>query len=271
MDRSERRARIRANLSIEPISHGQVHTFQIAVPESEQKDIPSERRQIIEDSLTQHKSNLVPLIVRRTEDYSEEEEYEAVYGADWCIVAKELDIEKLWVWVFDMTDEQAAAAKVEMEQLAGSTGFGLTDKPPVSDETQQIKNLLQKFEQSFQKKLDTLDRQLNQASMTSPGKPSDSSEQVITENLLEQLERLIERKLEPVQGAVDDLSKQLEAIRSEINKPSLAAPPENRTKTSYEDMTVPELRLIAKKRKISRYSSMKKAQLVAAIKETEAS
>jgi len=121
MDRSERRARIRANLGIEPINHGQVHTFQIAVSESDQQNIALERLQIIEDTLTQHKSNLIPLIVRRTQAYSEEEEYEVVYGADWCLVAKELDIEKLWVWVFDLTDEQAAATKAEMQQLFGES------------------------------------------------------------------------------------------------------------------------------------------------------
>ncbi|MEH2403315.1 hypothetical protein [Nostoc sp.] len=119
MDSSERRVRIRANLGIEPITHGQVYTFQIAISASEQQNISLERRQLIEETLTQHKSNLIPLIVRRTEAYSEEEEYEVVYGADWCLVAKELDIEKLWVWVFDMNDEQAAAAKDEMQQLLG--------------------------------------------------------------------------------------------------------------------------------------------------------
>jgi ParB-like chromosome segregation protein Spo0J len=149
MEQSERRARIRANLGIEAISHGQVHTSQIAIPESEKKDIPLERQQILEDSLTEHKSNLVPLIVRRTEDYSEEEEYEVVYGADWCLVAKELDIEKLWVWVFDMTDEQAAAAKVEMEQLAGSKEeFGsesLLDQKlkPITVKLNQVSSILQ--------------------------------------------------------------------------------------------------------------------------------
>jgi hypothetical protein len=32
-----------------------------------------------------------------------------------CLAAKELGIEKLWVWVFDLTDEQADTARVEME------------------------------------------------------------------------------------------------------------------------------------------------------------
>lgn len=121
MDLSERRARIRSNLGIEPINHGQIYTFQIAIPESEKEKISAEQRLLIEESLTQHKSNLMPLIVRRTQAYSEEEEYEVIYDAAWCLVAKELDIEKLWVWVFDMTDEQAVATKEEMKRLVDSS------------------------------------------------------------------------------------------------------------------------------------------------------
>ncbi len=148
MEKLDRRQQIRSYLGLEPISHGQIHTFQIAVPESQKRDIPLERYQALADSLTNHKTNLIPLIVRRTEAYSEEEEYEVVYGADWCIVAKEIDIEKLWVWFFDMNDEQAAAAKAEMEQLenvispdAGSTDIeSLLDKKlrPVTAKIDQV-------------------------------------------------------------------------------------------------------------------------------------
>ncbi|MFK0731575.1 MAG: ParB N-terminal domain-containing protein, partial [Gloeotrichia echinulata HAB0833] len=119
MNAAERRDRIVEYLRIKPISHGQIYTFQIAIPESEVVELPFEKREQLKMSLTQQGTNLIPLIVRRTEAYSEEEEYEVVYGADWCLVAKELDIEKLWVWVFNLTDEQAAAAKQEMQQLLG--------------------------------------------------------------------------------------------------------------------------------------------------------
>lgn len=268
MTQPERRNLIRSHLGIEPISHGQVYTFQIAVPESEKKDIFPERHQILEDSLTEHKTNLVPLIVRRTQDYSDEEEYEVIYGADWCLVAKELDIEKLWVWVYDMTDEQSAAAKAEMEQLTGSTSFEITETPPVSDEIQQIKHLLQGFEQSFQNKLDSLNRQLNQTSMSSGEKSSVSSELFVSEKSLEQLEQLIERKLKPVKSAVEVLKKELEAIGSDINKQTPGFNFESSTEAILENKTVAELKLMAKKRKIPRYSSMKKIQLIAALKET---
>ncbi|MEA5617164.1 hypothetical protein VB711_04835 [Cronbergia sp. UHCC 0137] len=107
-------------LRIKPISHGQIYTFQIAIPSSEIVEISLERQEYLKSSLIQQGTNLIPLIVRRTEAYSEEEEYELVYGADWCLVAKELDIERLWVWVFDMTDEQAAIAKQEMQLLVSN-------------------------------------------------------------------------------------------------------------------------------------------------------
>src|SRR6476469_11169378 len=128
MNDSERRDRIVEYLRIKPISHGQIYTFQIAVPQSEVVEIPSQRREALSKSLAEQGSNLVPLIVRRTEAYSEEEEYEVVYGADWCLLAKELEIEKLWVWVFNMTDEQAATAKAEMQQLVG----GVSDTREIS-------------------------------------------------------------------------------------------------------------------------------------------
>lgn len=155
MSQSERRDRIVEYLRVKPVSHGQVYTFQIAIPESQIEEISAERLAAIKRSFTEQNTNLIPLIVRRTEDYSEEEDYEAVYGADWCLVAKELDIEKLWVWVFDMTDEQAAAAKVEMEQLVGSSVSIAT----TSGSTEQ-KSLLEQLETLIAKKLEPMVNQI---------------------------------------------------------------------------------------------------------------
>ena len=207
MEQSERRTRIRANLGIEAISHGQVYTFQIAIPESEQKDIPPERRQILEDSLIEHKSNLVPLIVRRTEDYTEEEEYEVVYGADWCLVAKELDVEKLWVWVYDMSDEQAAAAKAEMEDLTSSP----------SGEESEIESLLEQ-------KLRPITAKLNQLISTPVGNAQKSApdeklgviesrlEQLVStvDSLTAQVEKLIPKKLNLLQTEDEEIDRALE-------------------------------------------------------------
>ncbi|MBC6430357.1 hypothetical protein FM036_05730 [Nostoc sp. HG1] len=187
MESSERRARIRANLGIEPISHGQVYTFQIAISALEQYNISLERHQLIEETLTQHKSNLIPLIVRRTEAYSEEEEYEVVYGADWCFVAKELDIEKLWVWVFDMNDEQAAAAKEEMQQLLG---YSIDGENSVKEET-DISSLIEQ-------KLKPLYTKINQLLSNTSGNTEKSD--------YEGKFRSIESKLQNISSALETLT-----------------------------------------------------------------
>jgi hypothetical protein len=156
MDASERRELIRNSLRIEPIIHGQVYTFQIAVPEFQNPEISSERYRLLKESLDERKSNLIPLIVRRTQKYSEEEEYEVVYGADWCVVAKELEIERLWAWVFDLTDEQAAAAKEEMEKLAG-----LSNNTETSDSIEEVKIQIQNLEASFKQQLEDINHKLD--------------------------------------------------------------------------------------------------------------
>jgi methyl-accepting chemotaxis protein len=148
MDQLERQKRIVEYLKVKPISHGQVYTFQIAIPESESLEISPDRFEILSNSFNQQNTNLIPIIVRRTDAYSEEEDYEVVYGADWCIVARELEIEKLWVWVFDMTDEEAVLAKQEIEQLIGRIEL------PVPDLVKQFEALLKRHvENSLEKKL----------------------------------------------------------------------------------------------------------------------
>jgi len=119
MNQDIRRDLISRNLGINPISHGQIHTFQIALPEAKKQPISLKRRQAIEQSFVTHQSNLTSLIVRRTNAYADEDvEYELVYGADWLQVAQELGIEKVWAWVFDLTDEEAIATVAIMETLA---------------------------------------------------------------------------------------------------------------------------------------------------------
>ena len=151
MSLSERQIQIGSYLGIKPINHGQIHTFQIAIPNAETIEILPERREILAQTLKEHQSNLASLVVRRIEADDDEKEYEIVYGADWCIVAKELEIERLWVWVFDLTDEQAITMKTELEQLLGS---GLIQpitslqalSQMISSGNSDINNRLQQFE-----------------------------------------------------------------------------------------------------------------------------
>lgn len=153
MSEEQRRALIGRNLGIQPISHGQIHTCQIALPNSEKVEIDFSRRQVLETSLLEYQSNLVPLIVRRTEVYGEDFDYEIIFGADWLKVAQDLEIEMLWTWVFDMTDEQATLAKQQMEQLLGTT-----DPPTVPPDSSNNENLADK---KLQLMSDSLKQALN--------------------------------------------------------------------------------------------------------------
>lgn len=134
MNSSQRDARIIESLKIKPVNHGQVHTFQIAIPASLKEGISSDRVERLKQSLAEKGSNLVPIIVRRTDAYSEEEQFEVIYGADWCLAAKELDTERLWVWVFDLDDEQAVSMREEVKQLVGISESSVT-KPEVKANT----------------------------------------------------------------------------------------------------------------------------------------
>ena len=189
MDYAERQKRIVEYLRIKSTSHGQIYTFQIAVPNPESVEIAPERFEAISHSLKQQGTNFISLIVRRTEAYSEEEEYEVVYGADWCLVAKEIGVEKLWVWVFDMTDEETQIARQEMELLAGKS------EATVPDLVKQIELLLKRFEGAVERKLE-----------------SKLGEQFAS--MVETIETAIERKLESKLG--EQFASMVETIETTI-------------------------------------------------------
>ncbi|MEH2267844.1 MAG: Rho termination factor N-terminal domain-containing protein [Nostoc sp.] len=256
MNSAERRNRIVEYLRIKSISHGQVYTFQIAIPESETVEVPFEKSEYLRNSLTQQGTNLIPLIVRRTEAYSEEEEYEVVYGADWCLIAKELDIEKLWVWVFDMTDEQAAAAKEEMQQLLGFSDSIPVVFPSVSEETESTKKILKQLNKLFLE-VETLNKKIEQIT-TSIQKLEDSpSKQVNIDD------RLSQRVADAVKGVVEEIfSKQ----KVEISQPINSLDPQLK---DYESMTSSQLKGIASKRNIKGRSNMKKSELIVALQKSD--
>nr|WP_052324661.1 hypothetical protein [Hassalia byssoidea] len=286
MKEAERRDRIVEYLRIKPISHGQVYTFQIAIPKSEDLEISSERRENLERSLTQQGSNLIPLIVRRTEAYSEEEEYEVVYGADLCHVAKKLDIEKLWVWVFDMTDEQAVTAKEEMQQLLSSSGSIASSVQPPSEETESNKHIIQKLDKLSQQ-VETFNKKIEQVTASVKRIEGSESKQTSNDDKLESISDKVEqiadaiKKLESSeskQTAIDDklvqqitevvkrivedfLSKQQE-IKPVINKKTTT----DKTKpTGYQAKTKDELKNIAEERGIKITTRMTKDAIIKAL------
>ncbi|GAX43645.1 hypothetical protein NIES4075_46600 [Tolypothrix sp. NIES-4075] len=270
MDAAERHDRIVEYLRIKPISHGQVYTFQIAIPKPEDLEISSERRENLERSLAQQGSNLIPLIVRRTEAYSEEQEYEVVYGADLCHVAKELDIEKLWVWVFDMTDEQAAAAKQEMQQLLGSSDSSPVVVQPPSEDTESIKPIIQKLDKLSQqveiinKKVETLTSKVEQVAASVKKLEANQSTQINNQDKLENLASKVEQLTEAVER-IESLLKNLPVSTSGGISPLDTAV------INYDNMTAMQLKVIASERNLTGRSKMKKPELIAALKKADAS
>ncbi|MCG9884107.1 MAG: HeH/LEM domain-containing protein [Cyanobacteria bacterium] len=120
MDRLDRQSRIIEYLKIKPTHHGQLETCLLAIPDGISLKFPPERLEEIRTSLTEQGTNLIPLMVRRSDAYGDDFEYEVIYGEEWCVVAQELGIDRLWVWMFDLDDEQAQVARAEMARLAGA-------------------------------------------------------------------------------------------------------------------------------------------------------
>jgi len=264
MNRSERQNRIIEYLRIKPISHGQVYTFQIAVPESQIVEILLERREALKTSLTEQGSNLIPLIVRRTEAYSEEEEYEVVYGADWCLVAKELDIEKLWVWVFDMTDEQAATAKAEMEQLlASSDSMSAVVSSSSSEETELVKTLLQQVNQSFDQ-IEEINRKIEQISVVINKIEKFEDQQASIDQNVKTLNDKVKQVTEGVKRVEDILDKPIEIKFGKSKKPKTEL-------TGYNSMTKEQLKDIAKERQINVSTRMTKTDIINVLQKADTS
>lgn len=204
MDRSQDQNRIVEYLRIKPISHSQIYTSQIAIPDALRKEIFRDRREALRRSLIEQGSNLIPLIVRRTEAYSNEEEYEVVCGADWYTIAKELGIDQMWAWVFEMTDEEVAAAQAEMELLA----------PQPTQKTPQIETLFQQFELSFQQKVESLTKQIEQSVKRNEDllkkQVKALTQQNIEHDQIEQMKSLIAKVEQTFNAKVDKLAKKIE-------------------------------------------------------------
>ncbi|WP_341739465.1 Rho termination factor (modular protein) [Microcoleus sp. CAWBG640] len=216
MERSQDQNRIIEYLRIKPISHSQIYTSQIAIPETQRGEIIRDRREALRRSLIEQGSNLIPLIVRPTEAYSNEEEYEVVCGADWCMVAKEIGLAQMWAWVFEMTDEEVAAAQTEMQLLA----------PQPTQKTAKIESLLQQFELSFQKKVESLTKQIEQSIKKNEDllkkQVKALTEQKLEGDKIEQIRIVIEEIEQAFNKKVDKLAKKIEQSGSNIPPTSSA-------------------------------------------------
>ncbi|MGB3512504.1 MAG: Rho termination factor N-terminal domain-containing protein [Microcoleaceae cyanobacterium] len=234
---SSKRKNWQEDLPAQPVNLEQIPTSQISVPESQVRDIPTERHEALVKSLTDRGSNLIPLIVRLGDNDDSQQQYEVVRGADWCQVAKKADIKELWAWIYEMTDEQAEIARAEMEELT----------QPSVPETQEFDRLLQQFEVLFDRKLDSLKNQIEQSikkneeilkkqvkSLQDRSTDLDQIEQI--KKLITNLENSVNNKVETlvrknsstttkkaasnsaVEVNVDLLSKQLDDLDKQIEK-----------------------------------------------------
>ncbi|MBE9182815.1 ParB N-terminal domain-containing protein [Oculatella sp. LEGE 06141] len=200
MDYIKRQQHIAQRLIPKSIDNGQLDTFLIAVPLSESNVDPA-RLALLKESIKSQGSNLLTLVVRRTDAY-EEEEYEVVYGADWLIAAKELDIEKVWVWVFDLDDEQAAVTKAALGQLIGSTSSPtIPDSVDVATET-ALHHLLDQ-------KLESINVNLNKlASATGNTTSAGGAKGLVTDRL-----EAIDSRLDSLAAIVERLAGSIEELK----------------------------------------------------------
>lgn len=253
MDFNRRQQQIIDRLRPKPVHHGQLETILIAVPTLKSEEISPERWQVLRDSLVQEGSNLIPLIVRRTEAYADEE-YEVIYGADWCLVARELNIQRLWVWVFDLDDEQAAVTRLEMELLLGNS-IPSTSPP---DEIQQVSTLIQRSEQSLERKIS---QQLNSLLQ--------HLEQAFEKRISQQMNVLFERLEQSFEQKISQHSETMNRAIVELKQTPTKQATSSRRKTAassgspYSKVTVPQLKKLAEDRQLEGFSKkLRKAELI---------
>ncbi|MEN9202333.1 MAG: ParB N-terminal domain-containing protein [Thermostichus sp. DG_1_6_bins_120] len=103
-------------LRIKPLNHGQVHISQIAIPDTLKACLGQDKVEAATQSIRKFGSNLYPIIVRRTNGYGEDKEYEVIFGEEWCEAAKQLELERIWVWVFDLSDDEVAYLRQFLEE-----------------------------------------------------------------------------------------------------------------------------------------------------------
>jgi hypothetical protein len=226
-DYHERRRLIRESLKIQPLSHGQVYTYTVGV--RSQPEISPDRYEELRWSLENHSSNLIPIVVRRTDSLGDEKEYEAIYGADWVRVAEDIGIEMLWAWVFDLSDEDVKATQAELAMLLESASGTTISPPPNAAEPEEFPAqpsstpqpvvsgsdlMLETLARSLSSTLDqTLDQKLEQAlarlSYLAGARENDGGAIASLEHKLDHLER----RLNHLTDAISNLAHSVESLK----------------------------------------------------------
>ncbi|TAD79851.1 MAG: hypothetical protein EA001_02550 [Oscillatoriales cyanobacterium] len=297
-DYQERRQRIRDNLKIQSVSHGQVHTCLIGMAEIPQ--ISDDRRNELAWSLQNHQGNLIPIVVRRNDRLGADLEYEVIYGAEWVVVADALGIEMLWAWVFDLNDDEVAATREELTILLDApTGGrslpnqgvehnqGVEQSIPVASLNVSRDELVQLFDER-------LDRYLTRQETLSPAAPalesvnhnhSEIAHQL--QALTQKVEQLSDQMSQPAKStgsSIESMQKVLESLERSAsafgrvivpgttitvtvkipadtnpNKPLLTR---DESEKLYKSMTVDRLQEIAQQQEIELPARAKKAAIV---------
>ena len=121
----------------------------------------------------------------------------------------------MWAWVFEMTDEEVAVAQAEMEHLA----------PQPTQKTAQIETLLQQFELSFQKKVESLTKDIEKSVKKNEDllkkQVKALTDQHFDRDPIEQIKRLLEQVEKTFNEKVDKLAKKIEQSSSD-NPPTSA-------------------------------------------------
>jgi hypothetical protein len=216
-------------LRVKPSNHGEVETVLLFIPEREKikSEISTDERKLIEETFKEQGTNLIPIIVRRTQPDEEDREYEVVYGQKWCIVAEEIGIDRLWTWVFDLKDSEIPLIQEKMSALAGNQ---TSLEPAPSSKTSEVQ--MQETTQSSDSLVKAIEINLEPSLLT----------ELKAGNIQVNIE--IKPNIQLETKSTSDLNN-----KTELNK-------------NYDKLSVEQLKQLAKDRGLSGYSKMKKAQLV---------
>ncbi len=149
------RQRIIEYLKIKPIHHGQLEIHQIYVPPEQQVNPSVSHQEVI----NYFQANLHPILVRRTNQYGEDQEYELIYGGAWYQAAKSAGLQRVWVWVFDLTDAQVTEVRNLLRQSELSSPG---DTPPTTLEQQLPQGLEKQLDAHLQKLAERWEQKLEQ-------------------------------------------------------------------------------------------------------------
>ncbi len=168
-NKEERIREISKYLEIQETNHGTIHLDLIIVPTEEQtRSLSATQKETALNSMREYKGNLIPLVTKIVRDQYGDANYEILTGFEYYLAAKELKIDNLWAWFFDLSEEQEFKLKSVMSKL-----LSLTETREVSALEYKIERLeinLENHQKETQEKLNQILEKLNNTSSSSRSK-----------------------------------------------------------------------------------------------------